>query len=124
MSIDIKPGSARNVVNLKSRGVIPVAILTTDTCDATRVVPQSMRFGPNAAMEAHGREHIEDVNRDGRPDLVLHFRTQETGIQCSDQTVLLTGETAAGELLQGSDTVTTVGCGMGAGRIRARQLKK
>jgi hypothetical protein len=114
VSIDVKPGSARNVVNLKSRGVIPVAILTTDTFDATSVVPESVRFGPNAAMEAHGRGHIEDVNRDGRPDLVLHFRTQETGIQCSDQTVQLTGETAAGGELMGSDTITTVGCGKDA----------
>jgi hypothetical protein len=25
---------------------------------------------------------VEDVNDDGRPDLLLHFNTQETGIQC------------------------------------------
>jgi hypothetical protein len=111
VSIDIKPGSARNVVNLKNRGVIPVAILTTDTFDATSVIPQSVRFGPSGATEAHGRAHIEDVNRDGRPDLVLHFRTRETGIQCSDQTVLLTAETAGGQLIQGSDTIMIVGCG-------------
>lgn len=114
VSIDIKPGSARNVVNLKSRGVIPVAILTTDTFNATRVETQSVRFGPSAAT-ARGRGHIEDVNRDGRPDLVLHFRTQETGIQCSDQTVSLTGETIAGESIRGSDSVTIVGCGRSAG---------
>lgn len=115
VSIDIKPGSPRNVVNSKSHGVIAVAILTTNTFDATSVAPLSVRFGPDGAMEAHGRGHLEDVNRDGRPDLVLHFRTQETGIRCSDRTVLLTGKTAAeGELVEGSDYVTTVGCGRGA----------
>ena len=37
VAIDIKPGSFPNSINPKSRGVIPVAILTTDSFDATTV---------------------------------------------------------------------------------------
>jgi hypothetical protein len=37
--IDIKPGSFPNSINPQSKGVIPVAILTTDTFDATTVDP-------------------------------------------------------------------------------------
>ena len=77
VAIDIKPGSDPNSINLKSKGVIPVAILSTDTFDATTIDPLSVSFGPHGAMEGHGRGHIEDVNGDGLPDLVLHFRTQE-----------------------------------------------
>lgn len=108
--IDVKPGSEPNSVNPRSHGVIPVAILTTDEFDATSVNPLSVRFGPDEASEAHGRGHIEDVNGDGRPDLMLHFRTDETGIQCGDSEVILTGQTFGGKAIQGSDAIRTVGC--------------
>jgi hypothetical protein len=108
--IDIKPGSFPNSINPKSNGVIPVAILTTATFDATTVDPLSVEFGPSGATEAHGKGHIEDVNHDGEPDLVLHFRTQITGIKCGETSASLTGETFDGDPIQGSDTLKTVGC--------------
>jgi hypothetical protein len=108
--IDIKLGSSSNTINLKSNGMIPVAFLTTGTFDATAVAPLSVRFGPKGAQEAHGKGHIEDVNQDGEPDLVLHFRTQETGIRCGDTPASLTGQTVGGEPIEGSDAIKTVGC--------------
>jgi hypothetical protein len=108
--IDIKPGSDPNSINPKSKGVIPVAIITTDTFDATTVDPLSVKFGPNGAKEAHNRGHIEDVDGDGDDDMVLHFRTQETGIQCGDTEAELTGTTVDGQQVEGSDSIQTVGC--------------
>jgi FG-GAP-like repeat/FG-GAP repeat len=105
VKIDIKPGSFPNTINLKSHRVIPVAILTTSTFDATTVDPLSVRFSPDGATEAHGKGHIEDVNHDGEPDLVLHFRTQETGIQCGDTAASLTGQTGGGAPIEGSDAI-------------------
>lgn len=110
VTIDIKPGSDPNSVNPRSKGVIPVAILSEEHFDATTVVPLSVEFGPNGAGEAHGRGHVEDVDGDGVDDLVLHFRTQETGIQCGDSEATLTGETTSGDAVQGTDSVRTVGC--------------
>jgi hypothetical protein len=110
VTVDIKPGSFPNSINPKSNGVIPVAILTTDTFDATTVDPLSVRFGPKGAKEAHKKGHIEDVNHDGEPDLLLHFRTQATGIQCGQTSASLTGETFDGDPIQGSDSIKTVGC--------------
>lgn len=110
VSIDIKPGSFPNSINPKSKGVIPVAILTTDTFDATTVDPLSVKFGPNGATEAHGRGHTEDVNGDGKLDMVLHFNTQKTGIQCGDTSASLTGKTVEDQDIEGSDSIQTVGC--------------
>jgi hypothetical protein len=107
--IDIKPGNDSNFINPKSKGVISVAILTTSTFDSTTVDPLSVKFGPNEAT-VRGRAHIQDVNGDGKLDLVLHFNTQETGIQCGDISAVLTGETIGGQAIAGSDLIRTVGC--------------
>jgi hypothetical protein len=90
--------------------MIPVAILTTDTFDATTVDPLSIRFSPKGAMEAHHKGHIEDVKHDGEPDLVLHFTTQATGITCGEISPSLMGETVDGDPVQGADALQTVGC--------------
>jgi hypothetical protein len=110
VEIDIKPGSDSNSINPKSRGVIPVSILTTEDFDATTVDPLSVEFGPTGAIEGHGRGHIEDIDGDGDFDLMLHFRTEETGIQCGDISASLTGATFGGQAIEGFDSIKTTGC--------------
>ncbi len=112
VTIDIKPGSFPNSINPRSKGVIPVAILTTPSFDATTVDPASTSFGPNGAAAVHGQRvrHLEDVDGDSDLDLVLHFRTQETGIQCGDASVTLTGNTISGQAIEGSESISTKGC--------------
>lgn len=105
IKIDIRPGDPNNRINLDSGGSIPVAILTTNTFDVTRVDPLTVRFGPNGAMEEHGRGHFEDVDGDGFSDMVLHFRQPETGIQCLQKTATLTGSTFDGVLIKGTDFI-------------------
>ena len=109
-TIDIKPGSNLNSINPYSRQRIPVAVLTTESFDAIQIDPLTVAFGPNGASEAHGRSHVKDIDDDGDPDLVLHFNTQDTGIQCGDTEATLTGETFSGEAVTGSDAIRTVKC--------------
>jgi len=108
VEIDIKPGSYPNSINPDSKGVIPVAILTTPQFDATTVDPLSVEFGPGKAKETHGKGHIEDVDGDCDMDLVLHFNTQDTGIKSGDTTATLNGKTFAGQAITGTDSISTV----------------
>jgi hypothetical protein len=107
--IDIKPGSDPNSIELKSQGVIPVAILGTDTFDATQVDYSTVTFGLDGASTVHDG-HVEDVNDDGYSDMVFHFKVQETGIVCGDTEATLMGETFGGTPISGTDAVKTVGC--------------
>lgn len=108
--IDIRPGGSPNSINPRSRGVIAVAILSADGFDATTVDPETVRFGAQGQEAAPVHYSLEQVDQDGDLDLVLHFRTQETGIACGATRASLSGETYDGQALGGSDSVRTVGC--------------
>jgi hypothetical protein len=108
VAIDIKPGSDTNPINLKSNGVIPVAILGSSTFDVTEVDETTLAFGPDGAAIAHNHAHLENVNGDDFADLVAHFRTQETGIAPGDTEACLVGETLDGLELNGCDNITIV----------------
>ena len=108
VTIDIKPGGFPNSINPKSRGVTPVAILTTATFNATTVKPSTVRFGATGTEAAPVKSALEDVDRDGDIDMILHFSTQSLGIHCGDTAGILTGETFSGQAISGSDSIRTV----------------
>jgi hypothetical protein len=108
VEIDIKPGSHPNSIDTRSKGVIPVAILSTEGFDALMVDADSVRFGPDEAEKRHKRAHVKDVDHDGDLDLMLHFRTRETGIAPGDNEACLVGETYDGVPLMACDSVRTV----------------
>ena len=110
VDIDIKPANDSNRINLNSKGVIPVAILTTENFDATTVDPLSVTFGPSEAFATNGKYNIKDVDGDGDLDLVLSFCVQETGILCGNKTALLRGETFSGQAIRGFDFIDTAKC--------------
>ena len=121
VKIDVKPGSDPNSVNLASKGVIAVAIFTTNNSDTSLVNASTVVFAGASAV--HGA--LEDVNGDGDLDMVLHFRVQDTNLadiyyaqllaedlkdgvlDSNHQTaaVSLTGRTATDEYFAGFDDV-------------------
>jgi hypothetical protein len=110
VSIDIKPSSFPNSINIKKNRVVPVAILTTDIFDATDVDPSTLLFGKNGDEASPARTALKDVDGDGVPDMILHFNTQDTGLWCGDTSAFLTGETFDGQPIVGSDSIKIVGC--------------
>lgn len=105
VQVDVKPGEDPPAINPNSKGVTPVAILSTSTFDASTIDPKSVKFGPKRVSAVHSA--LEDVNGDGRLDLVLQFPTDQTGITSGDTQACLTGATTAGVSIGGCDTITT-----------------
>jgi probable HAF family extracellular repeat protein len=106
--IEVKPNELPNLVNLRSKGVFPVAILSTATFSALTVNPSSVLFGATGNEAVPVKSAFEDVNHDRRPDLVLHFRVQQTGIRPKDTAAILTGATWDGTIVIGEDSIRTV----------------
>jgi hypothetical protein len=104
VDIDIKPWSDPNSINLRSKGVVPVAVLTTASFDATTVDPSTVEFAGAAPL----RWSTHDVDGDGDLDLVFHFKTQELNLDGNSTDATLIGETFGGMPILGTDTVNIV----------------
>lgn len=124
---DVKPQSCPNPLNVASKGILPVAIVSTDGFDATQVDPETVRLEGVAPL----RWNVEDVatpfdpysvsdenclgcetaGPDGLDDLTLKFKRQEIIGALGDvynrecRLVRITGETFSGELIVGEDVV-------------------
>jgi len=111
VTIDIKPGENPATINTLSEGKLPLAILSSRAFSAPDMVDiASLTFG------ATGRERSlafcnpngEDINGDGRLDLVCHFNTSDTGLKPGDTQAVLKGRTVQNGLVEGSDRVRIV----------------
>lgn len=111
VTIDIKPGSFPNSINLANEGTVPVAILSTPTFDATTVNPLTVTLaGAPVKLKGKGTPMAakEDVNGDGLLDLVVHVSTGALQLSSSDTEAVLEGKTFDGVPIIGTDSVRIV----------------
>ena len=87
VAVDIKPGSCPNPLNIKSKGVLPVAVLGAEDFDVNNIDVLSVRLAGIAAIRSNYRDvttPLADANEcecstersDGYTDLILKFDTQ------------------------------------------------
>jgi len=126
LAVDIKPGSCPNPLNVKSNGLLPVAVLGTEELDVTTIDVASVRLAGVAAV----RSGFEDVagpvpddgpcacsteGADGYTDLTLKFKTWEIAEAIGPVTkgdtlgLTLTGTLTDGTPAEGSDCIVIVG---------------
>ena len=111
VTIDIKPGSFPNSINLGSGGTVPVAIFSTTTFDATNVNPTTVTLASAPAkLTGKGKPmaSVQDVNGDGLPDLLVHVETQALQLSETDTVAVLRGKTFDGKTIRGTDSVRVV----------------
>ena len=108
IELDIRPGANHNTLNLKSKGVVAVAVLSNSDFDATDpdtgVDPDTLLFAGAAPV----RWKTEDVEQDGDLDLLCHFKTQELILDHEATEASLSGITYDGKPIEGTDSVRII----------------
>lgn len=112
VTIDLRPGETPNPVNLKSNGLVSVAVLGSAALNVRTIDVTKLFFGPGNAQPAHKlldplvyADHLKDVNGDGLTDLVLHIVQREIGLAPDATQVCLYGETLLAIPITGCDSV-------------------
>ncbi|NIM51710.1 MAG: hypothetical protein GTN78_25700 [Gemmatimonadales bacterium] len=106
VDIDIKPGSFPNSINRKSKGNVPVALLSSATFDATTADRSTVEFADASPLDIG--KSPEDVNDDGLLDVVFHFATQSLNLPDGTTEACMTGKTTDGRQFKGCDSVRLV----------------
>ena len=111
VAIDIKPRkNPKNIIDLRKDKELKVAIAGSDTFLALQVDLETVEFGFGPSKASPINFKVQDYNRDGFSDLILIFNLSETGIVCNVTEATLTGETYAGDAIEGSDNFTVHPC--------------
>jgi hypothetical protein len=109
--IDIKPGSDPNCFNVNGHGVIPVAVLGSESLDVMDVDISTLSFG-GLAVRMRGKKGAicgyEDSNDDGNQDLVCQFEDDPSAWNVGSDSATLSGELLDGAPFEGSDSICVV----------------
>lgn len=118
VTIDIKPGNSQNKIKLSSRGVLAVAVLSTQDFDASQFTPEMAHLSDSsiamtescAGAEAQ-RWSLDDENGDGQLDLVFFFRIRDLNLTLDSTAATLMGHGSYGSTtmhIVGTDSVQVV----------------
>lgn len=112
VSIDIKPNSPNNTFNNNGSGVIPIAILGSETFDAMEIDVGSVSL-QGLAVKAVGKSnkllyHYSDVNNDGFDDLFCQIEDSDQVFEEGATSAYVSGNLNNGSAFHGSDLITIV----------------
>lgn len=137
VDFDIKPESCPNPLNLKAKGLLPVAILGTPAFDVSDIDPASITLEgvppirsniEDVAAPVATRDDVCDCTTDGADgfnDLSLKFDTQDIvaalgSVNDGDEVILtLMGQLLDGTPIDGMDCVIIKSKGRGASKLVA-----
>jgi hypothetical protein len=132
VEVDVKPGSSVNPINLRSNGVLPVAIMGSADLDVMSIDPTTIMLQGVAPIRWNcvdlgsddedplagplDADPMDDmgISADGYLDMTLKFRTQEIAAAIGEVerddiiTLTLTGYLEDGSPISGTETVRIV----------------
>jgi len=110
--IDVKPGSDVNPINLKSKGLLPVAIFGDEEFDVQNIDLMSLVLAGASPKQKGKNDRLgafEYINDDSFLDLILHFPIGDLDIGTEATEALLSGFLLDGTRIQGADVINLVG---------------
>lgn len=122
VSVDVKPRSCPNTLNVKSKGVLPVAILGTNEFNVNDIDVATIKLAGVEPLRSSLEDvsspstpgNCSDVGLDGIPDLTLKFSIQEIVAALGDVEdgeeipLTLTGKLSKDLQIEGEDTILIV----------------
>ncbi len=111
VSIDIKPDSYPNAINLSSNGVVPVAIFGSPTFNVSQIDVSTITLANSTIkLKGNGQPIVgySDINGDGFTDLTANITTEALQLTENDITANLEGRLISGEIIKGSDSIRIV----------------
>jgi len=122
VDVDMKPGSKMNPINLKSKGVLPVAILGSEDLDVMDIDPTTLllngvaplRFNYTDVCGQNDKDMDDEEMGDGYMDMTLKFSTQAIAATLGDVErgdlvkLIMTGELISGRPAEGEEVAWVV----------------
>jgi len=112
--IDLLPSDTTNTIYcMRDSILLPVVVYSTAQLDTRLLELSSVRLGSAFAIDlppehpSHGNNET-DFDLDGLIDRLFWFWFSNTGIQCGDQVVTLTGTLSDGRVMDGFETIVTL----------------
>jgi len=112
VAIDIKPDDYPNVINLASKGKLPVAIYGSEEFDCSQIDLASVLLEgmPVSFNEKNGKyqAHLSDINADGMDDLLVQFEISGNELSATSDIATISGTLSDGSFFEGSDDILVI----------------
>lgn len=107
VTVEIKEiGSDDDVIKVDAKGRVPVTIFSQDNFDATTIIQDTVKAGPNEI--APRKITYDDYNHDGISDAKLFFEISDLGFVKNDTELIITGQISDGRYFQGFKSFASV----------------
>jgi hypothetical protein len=112
VAVDVDPQDVDN--NVSTKGIIRVVLFGTDDVPVSDIDYGSLRFGNVTGVEAGGgaapapaqATPTRDVDGDGRDDVTVQFKADESGLAPGDTLAVVVGSLTDGTPFRGVDGIT------------------
>ncbi len=114
VEIDIEPNSEANCksINLKSNGIVPMAIYGSDTVDVSTILPETILLTGAAVKQDRRGKYLcreKDIDVDGFVDLICGVNTNQLVIlNTGELYAVLEAETEDGTHIQGEERICVI----------------